>query len=101
MADLPERLRDLAESLTGNNWDHPITARGDCLTAAAELERLTRQVQLLHDATIVLRNGMGGHNHLDSTMRRGEGCQICIAQREARDNADRMIDEAAEKARTT
>gem|GEM_PF-5263512 len=40
MSDLPERLRALAASLEGDDWEHPITAREDCLRAAEELERL-------------------------------------------------------------
>lgn len=40
MADLPERLRDLAETLNGDEWEHPITAPDDCLAAADEIERL-------------------------------------------------------------
>ena len=38
MTNLPERLRQLSESL--NDWDNPITAKDDCLNAAKELERL-------------------------------------------------------------
>jgi hypothetical protein len=34
MNDLEERMRSLSESLDGNNWNHPITAHGDCLKAA-------------------------------------------------------------------
>ena len=37
-SDLPERLRALAEHITC--WDHPITAKQDCLDAAREIERL-------------------------------------------------------------
>jgi hypothetical protein len=40
MADLPDRLRALAETLNGDEWEHPITAPDDCLAAADELERL-------------------------------------------------------------
>jgi hypothetical protein len=41
-SDLPERLEWLAEAVT--EWDHPITARQDCLSAAAELRRLTARL---------------------------------------------------------
>lgn len=68
---------------------HPLAA------ARAELARCKEQVSLLHDATIVLRRGMGGHDHWDATMRRGDGCQTCIAQREAREAADRLINKAS------
>ena len=39
MSDLPERLRALATSLEGDEWEHPVTAREDCLAAAEEIER--------------------------------------------------------------
>lgn len=56
-----------------------------------EIELLRENVRLLHDATIVLRNGVGGHNHWDPTQRRGAGCVICQMQREARQRADDLI----------
>lgn len=40
MTDLPDRLRSLAESLEGDEWEHPLTAQQDCLRAAEEIERL-------------------------------------------------------------
>ena len=49
MTDLPERLRHLAESLEGDDWEHPITARDDCLRAADEIERLREALQSLYD----------------------------------------------------
>ena len=45
MTDLPERLRHLAESLEGDDWEHPITARDDCLRAADEIERLRHEAK--------------------------------------------------------
>lgn len=57
----------------------------------ATIEALQQQVKLLHDATIVLRNGMGGHRHFDFTMQHGAGCEVCIEQNKARDEADRLI----------
>ena len=41
MNDLPERLRSLADSLVGDEWEHPITAEADCRAAADEIERMT------------------------------------------------------------
>lgn len=38
---LPERLRALADHITC--WDHPITAKQDCIDAAREIERLRAQ----------------------------------------------------------
>jgi len=55
-----ERLRVLAEALEGLDWDLPLGSAALCRAAADELERLREQVRLLHDATIVLSNGMGG-----------------------------------------
>ena len=63
----------------------------------AEIDRLLKANQLLHDATIALMNGMGGHNHWDPTQRRGVGCEVCKQQRAARADATRLI-EAAEAA---
>ena len=60
----------------------------------AENKKLRNQLKALHDATIVLRNGMGGHNHWDSTMQHGAGCETCIRQREAREEAHRLIESA-------
>ena len=40
MNDLPERLRSLAASLDGDQWEHPIMAREACLRAADAIERL-------------------------------------------------------------
>ena len=64
----------------------------------AKVERLKRANTLLHDATIVLRNGMGGHNHWDSSQRSGAGCPTCTLQREARKQATELIERAAAEA---
>lgn len=61
-----------------------------------DTQRLRLCIAKLHDATIILRNGMGGHGHWDETMRRGEGCPICIQQREALARADALLDEVSE-----
>ena len=61
-----------------------------------EVEKMRKANRLLHDATIVLRNGMGGHEHWDHTMQRGAGCEVCINQRKARDECARLIEAAAE-----
>lgn len=65
--------------------------------ARAENERLRRSVNLLHDATIVLRNGMGGHNHWDHTQQCGAGCLVCIDQQKAREEAAKLIEQAGAK----
>lgn len=65
--------------------------------AKAECERLRRSVNLLHDATIVLRNGMGGHNHWDHTQQYGAGCLVCIDQQKAREEAAKLIEQAGAK----
>ncbi len=49
--DLPTRLRELAEHL--DEWNHPITAKQDCLDAADAIERLTRERDEMTD-TITL-----------------------------------------------
>jgi hypothetical protein len=40
--DLPERLRAIAETFGGCEWNHPITAAPECWRAASELERLRK-----------------------------------------------------------
>lgn len=40
MTDLPARLRSLASSLEGDDWQHPCTAQQDCLRAADALESM-------------------------------------------------------------
>lgn len=42
MSELAERLLALAESLDGNNWDHPITACNDCRQAAEVIQAIDR-----------------------------------------------------------
>lgn len=67
-----------------------------CATVQAQggvIKKLRKNVKLLHEATIVLRNGMGGHNHWDSTQRHGAGCETCIQQQEARQSATRLIEQ--------
>jgi len=41
--DLPKRLRELSANI--NYWDYPITAKEDCLIAAAEIEALREKVK--------------------------------------------------------
>ena len=79
--ELVRRVTDPATTVTNTEWAQ----------MGAEIRRLRANVKLLHDATIVLRNGMGGHGHWDHTMRHGAGCQVCIDQQKARDEADRLI----------
>jgi len=67
MTNLPERLRQLAESL--NDWDNPITAREDCLNAAKELERLQAIVDKLPKTTdrymiVSVKHGYVGNDFL-------------------------------------
>ena len=57
---------------------------------------MLRKINLLHDATIVLRNCLGGHAHWDDTGGAGSGCPICISQREAKAEAIRLIGEAVD-----
>ncbi len=73
------------------------------MALAAEREELKgrlllarHKLDLLHNATIVLRNGMGGHRHWDETQRAGAGCKTCIQQIEARKEAARLIEEAGQ-----
>lgn len=81
-------MSDLVKELRLMNL--PISHR-----AADEIERLTTNVRRLHDATFILRRGMGGHNHWDRTMKSGSGCQVCIDQRKAKAAADKLIDAVA------
>lgn len=84
----------------GGNIDRP---NDDCERCQmhAEILILRRRVGFLHDATIVLRNGMGGHNHWDYTMMHGAGCETCIAQTKARNEANRLIKEAGSEVNLT
>lgn len=45
MTDLPERLRNLAESLEGYLWDYPLLSKDACIEAAQEIERLRKQIE--------------------------------------------------------
>lgn len=63
-----------------------------------QVRRLRADLLRLHDATIILRNGMGGHNHWDNTQRHGAGCPICIAQQQARREAQKLIDQVGPSA---
>lgn len=45
--DLPERLRNIAESVT--EWDNPLCAKDDLLKAANMLEEQQAEVDLLRD----------------------------------------------------
>ena len=47
---LPDRLRYLAESLVGDEWEHPVDAVETCRRAADELERLRRERDEARDA---------------------------------------------------
>jgi hypothetical protein len=40
MTDLPKKLRALADTLIGDEWQHPLAAVETCQQAADELERL-------------------------------------------------------------
>lgn len=39
-SELPQQLRELADSLDSCQWNHPITAVRTCVEAAQEIERL-------------------------------------------------------------
>ena len=45
--NLPERLRDLAETLCGCQWMHPLGSPATCNEAADEIERLRAIVDKL------------------------------------------------------
>ena len=63
MNDLPERLRALADSLEGDDWNHPLLSLEACREAAAEIERLRKQ---LFDAQqALLREGMDANRLMD------------------------------------
>lgn len=99
MSDLSELDDDRLVWRIGDDIGREVARRwremnGEVDRLKAENERLIRRAKLLHDATIVLRNGMGGHGHWDDSMRRGAGCPVCIAQQKARDEATRLIGEA-------
>lgn len=46
--NLPERLRDLAETLCGCQWNHPLCSPATCNEAADEIERLRAEVADAH-----------------------------------------------------
>ena len=62
------------------------------------LEGTRNAYRLMHDATIVLRSGMGGHNHWDHTGKHGAGCEVCLSQSEARAEANGLIAQAGKLA---
>jgi len=49
MTDLPDRLRAIADTLDGDEWEHPLCAEDDCRRAADEIERLQAIVDKLRD----------------------------------------------------
>lgn len=48
---LPERLRSLAETLDGCEWNHPLRSADDCREAAKEIERLKSEMAAYHAKT--------------------------------------------------
>jgi hypothetical protein len=44
-SDLPERLRSLATSLEGDEWEHPLNSQETCRIAAEEIEKLRDAMQ--------------------------------------------------------
>ena len=51
---LPERLRTLAETLDGCEWNHPLCSADDCGEAAKDIERLKSVLsKLMQAATVV------------------------------------------------
>lgn len=46
-SELPEQLRELADSLDCCQWNHPITGVRTCVEAAQEIERLRSEVERL------------------------------------------------------
>lgn len=54
-SDLPEKLRELAETLIGDDWEHPLTCVETCKSAADEIERLRAIVSVTADGVPVLR----------------------------------------------
>ena len=51
--DLPERLRAIADSLDGDEWEHPLSSAADCRRAAVEIERLQTKLLAITTATIL------------------------------------------------
>ncbi len=43
--ELVERLKNLAESLEGDEWEHPLTAVGDCMEAAMHVQTLALTIE--------------------------------------------------------
>jgi transposase len=81
-----------------DHLDEMVVRRGclKCLNWEKEVNKLREQRRLLKDAVIVLKSGMGGHDHWDQTMKRGAGCPICIRQRKAADAAMKLLEECDE-----
>ena len=44
MNDLSQRLRELSDVLIGCEWEVPLCASEDCIKAANEIERMTRDI---------------------------------------------------------
>lgn len=90
MSDLPERLLALAESLVGDEWNHPLKAVDDCRNAAAELKRLTqrlREMELIYKVLPTLEAALcdcrwaqiSGRKKIDRS-----SCKTCTALDAAR-----------------
>ena len=53
----PQRLRDLADTLDGDDWRHPLGSADLCRQAADELERLRQAIAALDGINAAYRLG--------------------------------------------
>jgi hypothetical protein len=63
--NLPERLRDLAETLCGCQWNHPLCSPATCNEAADEIERLRAEIA---DAHALAYNSLPNRGDMEDTL---------------------------------
>lgn len=93
MSDLPERLLALAESLVGDEWNHPLKAVDDCRNAAAELKRLTRRVrelELIYKVIPALEITLCSCKMQRDVGEFGKPCERCTKLQEAKQELARL-----------
>lgn len=80
MNDLPERLRSLAESLDGDEWEHPLMSREVCIEAATLIELLRNIVDVWEENGTMCRFEVNGCGCC-------EGCDLARKTRKATEAA--------------
>ena len=77
-----DRLGDIQVKVSDHD-EHPLGCDCDLCFLYLRHARLEDERDALKDALEGLLRAWGGHNHWDSTMMHGAGCEACIRWREA------------------